>query len=48
MKAQTPWYDIPLQRENYQLPKDVQIHFAEFDIKLKFESEMYSESKHMQ
>jgi hypothetical protein len=19
MKAQTPWYDIPLERENYQL-----------------------------
>jgi hypothetical protein len=23
MKAQTPWYDIPLQRENYQLPQYV-------------------------
>jgi hypothetical protein len=23
MKAQTPWYDIPLERENYQLPQYV-------------------------
>jgi len=23
MKALTPWYDIPLQRENYQLPQYV-------------------------
>ena len=28
MKAQTPWYDIPLERENYQLPQ--YIHYNLF------------------
>jgi hypothetical protein len=32
MKAHTPWYDIPLERENYQLPQYVDYNLFPLNI----------------
>jgi hypothetical protein len=32
MKAQTPWYGIPLERENYQLPQYVDYNLFPLNI----------------
>jgi len=39
MKAQNPWYDIPLERENYQQPQYVDYNLFPLNI---YEYQLYN------